>query len=128
MEERDRFPIIYVAIAAAVLVVVVIFAMILMYSSRYSYYSWGPGFMGGFMGWPMLIMFPLGIIVLIAFAYIVYRAFRWGGGCCGGPWGHNDHYYSNEEKETAMEILRRRYAKGEITKEQFDQMKKDLLV
>ncbi|HKZ88130.1 MAG TPA: SHOCT domain-containing protein [Candidatus Bathyarchaeia archaeon] len=26
-----------------------------------------------------------------------------------------------------MEILRRRYAKGEITKEQFEQMKKDLL-
>ena len=28
--------------------------------------------------------------------------------------------------ESPLEILKRRYAKGEITKEQFDQMKRDL--
>jgi uncharacterized membrane protein len=49
------------------------------------------------------------------------------GGCCGGPWGgYYCHFGSEEEKETAMEILRRRYAKGEIIKEQFEQMKKDV--
>jgi uncharacterized membrane protein len=30
------------------------------------------------------------------------------------------------ETESALEILKKRYAKGEITKEQFDLMKKDV--
>jgi uncharacterized membrane protein len=30
------------------------------------------------------------------------------------------------ETESALEILKKRYAKGEITKEQFDLMKKDI--
>ncbi len=30
------------------------------------------------------------------------------------------------QPETALDILKKRYAKGEITKEQFDQIKKDI--
>lgn len=33
---------------------------------------------------------------------------------------------SQEEKRTAIDIARERYAKGDITKEQFDQIRKDL--
>jgi len=32
-----------------------------------------------------------------------------------------------QTKDEALEVLRTRYAKGEITKEQYDQMKKDLI-
>lgn len=33
---------------------------------------------------------------------------------------------SEQGAETPMEILKKRYAKGEITKEQFEEMKKDI--
>ena len=122
MKDNGRFPTVFVAIAAGVTTAAVISALVLLYFSRYSYYPycWGPGFMWGFMGFPMLMMFPIGIIMMIAVAYVVYRGFRWVG-CCGSPWGHHDHYGADEGKENAVEILRRRYAEGQITKEQFEQ-------
>jgi len=42
-----------------------------------------------------------------------------------------DHYsrghYPNEKKETPLEVLKKRYAHGEINKEEFDKIKKDIL-
>jgi putative membrane protein len=35
------------------------------------------------------------------------------------PWNTSDH-------ETPLDTLKKRYARGEITKEQYDQMKKDI--
>jgi putative membrane protein len=69
----------------------------------------------------MLFMIPIILIVLVVIGYVIWRGVGWGGGCCGG------HYASDEERETAMEILRRRYARGEITQQQFEQMKKDII-
>jgi putative membrane protein len=129
-DNGERLPTTLLAIITVVLVVVIAMVLILAYfSPNYGYYGygWGGGMMGGWMGFPMLFMLPIGLIILIVVAYVVFRGVWWGLGCCGGHYGYCGHYRSDEERETAMEILRRRYANGEISKEQFEQMKKDIV-
>jgi putative membrane protein len=83
----------------------------------------GPGhfWWGGMWGFPwMMIM----IVVIIALCFFfVCRGVHRPWGSCHGGWGY-DH--KNPPAETPLEILKRRYAAGEINKEGFQQMKKDL--
>src|SRR5271169_2321338 len=72
--------------------------------------------------------FPFGFLIFFFVIFFVVRALFWGmgrgwgwrGGYSRGYWRGYGHY------EDATEILRQRYAKGEITKDQFDQMMRDL--
>lgn len=79
----------------------------------------GPGhFWGGGM-----FIFPL--IMLVVVLVIIYMIF--GRGDFRPPWqdsGQNQK--SGGGSETALDILKKRYARGEISKEEFEQMKKDL--
>ncbi len=76
-------------------------------------YGYGPyghwGMMGSYGGLFMWIIF------LIILALVVYLAARWIKQSSGAG-----------AKETPLDILKNRYAKGEITKEEFEQKKKDL--
>jgi putative membrane protein len=78
------------------------------------YYPYGPGPWG--WGWAIggLIMTLAFWGVIVAGVVIAIRAFSGRG---AAAWPHTDD---------ALEILRRRYAAGEITKEQFEEMKRTL--
>ncbi len=70
---------------------------------------------GGMWIFPM-IMFVIMIVLMFIFV---------------GQWGWRPPWWGpggqGEESETSLEILKKRYAKGEVNKEEFEQMKKDLL-
>ena len=65
--------------------------------------------------------FPWWIIFPLFFLGLFFFAFRWWG--CGYWLGSRGYHYN----DPALEVLRERFARGEITKEQYDQMRKDLL-
>ena len=75
----------------------------------------GPYYYGRPFPW---LFFPFGILFFILIGFFIIRIAFWPGrrGYYGRWQGWND----------PNEILRRRYARGEITKEQFEQMKRDL--
>lgn len=73
---------------------------------------------GWWFGWPF---FGFGWVLIPIFFLFFFglRWFFWGGWGWGPGW--YGHYY-----DPAMEALRERYARGEITKEQFDRLARDL--
>ncbi len=80
-------------------------------------YSWGPWMMWGHGGgrfWPIfMIIIPVAIIVGIIFLI------RW-------LVVSTDQGRQRWKDESAMDILKRRYASGEISRDDYERMKKDL--
>jgi putative membrane protein len=68
-------------------------------------------------------MFPMAMPIIMIIVALVVAYFLFGRGGYRPPW---DRYPSGRETETPLDILKKRYARGEIKKEEFDQMKKDL--
>lgn len=64
--------------------------------------------------------FPWLFLIPALFFFFVLRWFLWGG--WGWGWGR----YGGAYGDPAVEILRERFARGEITKDQYDSMMRDL--
>src|SRR5580700_9088017 len=78
------------------------------------YFGGGP--VQGYGWWPWAPFGWFFFIPLLFAAFFVLRFFFWG--WWGGP-----RYYG---EDSAMQVLRERFARGEITREQLEQMRKDL--
>ncbi len=74
----------------------------------------GPGMMGGFGTMGFMAIIWIGVLGLIIWA--VVTAVRRPG----------ESGSLNQPADSALEILKRRYARGEINREEFEAMKKDL--
>ncbi len=83
-------------------------------------WGWGNGGYGGYGGWgnPSFWIGPLGMVlfwiaVIVAIVFAVRFFVRQGG--------------QSGKQDSALEILKKRYAKGEISKEEYEEKRRDLL-
>ncbi|MBI4298507.1 MAG: SHOCT domain-containing protein [Chloroflexi bacterium] len=77
----------------------------------------GPGMMGGFgwMGFGAVFMVIFWVLVIWAVIALVQGLSR--------PGSSN---VESSQQDSAMEVLKRRYARGEISKEEYEEKKRDL--
>jgi putative membrane protein len=74
----------------------------------YDWRGWGPWHMWG--GWGLWWVFPL--LMMFFFALCVFFMMRM-------PWGHG--HAREDQSGSALRILGERFAKGEISKEEFEE-------
>jgi putative membrane protein len=90
--------------------------------------NWGTGMMHGYgfntFGWigmALTWLIPIGILVLVVIGInVLVRGF------VNGGYGETSLYTSADNKPTAQEIIQTRYARGEISREQFKEMLDDI--
>ena len=99
-------------IVGLIILIGISIAASLIFAPRSSGSSFYPFFFPFHFGW-------LGGIFLVFIVFLVLRLLFW-------PRRWNDHLPNLHYRDDALNILRERYAKGEITKEQFEQMLHDL--
>lgn len=100
-------------VGGTVLLVLVILSF---FGGGYGWQGRGWGMMGGFGGGLWMVIFMVLIPILVIWGVVaLVRGDSWHGGC-----------HSSEPTDSALEILKRRYARGEIGKEEYEEKKRNL--
>ncbi len=88
------------------------------------YWGWGMGLVG------MLIMIVFWALVVAGAIWLITRLLPRGQGYSAhmsAPTSASAPWTAPAPQETPLDILKRRYASGEITKAEYDQMRQDIL-
>lgn len=117
MTEQTRTVVILVAIILLVLV-----ALPLLWGGMMMGGMMGPGMMGGWGGWGGganlwlgLLTMLFWVLILAGIGLVVVWAVR-----------HMGPRETTDSSPRALDILKERYARGELTREQYEQMRRDL--
>ena len=116
MNKNVKLGLIVGGIALAILIVVPLLLGSLFGRQSLGWGMMGPGMMGGFgWGWfmPLLMILFWGLVIwgIVALIRGVTTT------CAGSSSGH---------AELALEVLKRRYAQGEISKQEYEEKRRDL--
>jgi putative membrane protein len=77
-------------------------------------HDWGYGFAGGWLGWlGPILMIVFWVLVIVGLVFLI----RWLFLRSAPP----------NQRNSALDILKVRYARGELSRKEFEQMKQDLL-
>lgn len=71
----------------------------------------------GMMVWGVF-SFLLGLLLIFLVVVIVVAAVKW-------LWGQNLPFLA-QNRETGLDVLKKRYARGEISKDEFEKIKRDI--
>jgi putative membrane protein len=86
-------------------------------------YPWGPHMMGWGGGWYAMIFGPLFMILFLAvLVALVVILVRW----LGGPWQGTYPPHQSPPTRTPLDILKERFARGEIDKAEFEDCRRVL--
>ena len=79
--------------------------------------------------WGGAFIFPMIMPIIMLVVVLIILYFIFGRGGFRPPWCDvSDRLpHHARDSETPMDILKKRYAKGEITKNEYEQMKRDIL-
>ena len=73
---------------------------------------------GGSMMGMMIFMFLFGLLLIVLFVLIVVAVVKW-------LWGSKMPFLLND-RENALDVLKKRYAKGEIGRDEFEAIRRDI--
>lgn len=86
-------------------------------------YGWGPHMMGWGGGWLGMILGPLFMILVLALVIAAaVLLVRW----LGGPWHSAAPHQPPTPVRTPLDILKERFARGEIDREEFEERRRTL--